>query len=389
MKAFVNGRKSVFNQIKQEFEKEDQIIWLHAASLGEYEQGIPVLEELKKKYPTYKILISFFSPSGYEVKKNNPYADLTIYLPLDTFSNAKRFIQIVQPKLALFVKYEIWPNYINQLKKQEIPTILISGNFRPSQIYFKWYGQFMKRALASFDYLFVQTQTAKDLLLTKGFTQVSVSGDTRFDRVNAQLEMNNHLDFIETFIGENLCLVCGSTWPDDEKLLIPFINQYGDKIKIIVAPHQIKQDHMDSFLTKIKPAALRFSQKEGKILNDYNVFIIDTVGLLSKIYAYAHIAYVGGAAGNTGLHNILEPATFGVPIIIGQNHHKFPEAELLRQKGGLFVVKTPEECKAILGKLTNDSTYRKATGALARQFIEEGLGATHTIVSYIDSNLEM
>ncbi len=390
MKLFVNGRKMVFKQLSDQLSEETPVIWLHAASLGEYEQGVPVLEALRKHYPQDKIVISFFSPSGYEVKKNNPYADVTVYLPLDTPSNAVRFVTAAHPRIALFVKYEVWPNYLKVLKQRKIPTVLISGNFRPDQVYFKSYGKFMKQALASFTHIFVQTADSLQLLKKEGIQQVSQSGDTRFDRVNAQLNMDNQLHFIQNFKGHELCVVCGSTWPEDEELLFRFINESkGKPIKFIIAPHQIKKEHIQYIQKNIFLPTLLFSESTDAVYNRFQVFIIDAIGYLSKIYAYGDIAYVGGAAGTTGLHNILEPATFGLPIVIGKNHQKFPEAAALEKEKGLFVIRTEKECRELLKRLTTDSNFRNSSGQNARQFIENNRGATEIIVNYVVLTLKM
>ncbi len=388
MKLFVNGRKAVFSYLKENISDKDEIIWLHAASLGEFEQGVPVLEALKKEFPAYKILVTFFSPSGYEVKKNNPLADFTTYLPLDTKANAKKFIELVNPKLAIFVKYEVWPNYLKYLKENKSPSLLISGNFRKDQVFFKSQGNFMKNVLKSFDHLFVQNQSSKELLNFHGFKNVSISGDTRFDRVSQQLQLDNKLDFIEDFKNNKICLVCGSTWPEDENLLLEFINTAEDDVKIILAPHQIKEKQIENFRNQLQKESVLFSEKSNHNLKDFPILIIDTVGLLTKIYAYANLAYVGGAAGNTGLHNILEPAAFGVPILIGKNHQKFPEAKLLLNKGGLFAVKTSAECTAVLNKLVNDENYRNKIGTISKEFIQENQGATPKIMDFIKRNFQ-
>lgn len=388
MKLFVNGRKAVFPYLKDNISDKDEIIWLHAASLGEFEQGVPVLESLKKEFPAYKILVTFFSPSGYEVKKNNPLADFTTYLPLDTKANAKKFIELVNPKLAIFVKYEVWPNYLKYLKENKSPSLLISGNFRKDQVFFKSQGNFMKNALKSFDHLFVQNQSSKELLNFHGFKNVSISGDTRFDRVSQQLQLDNKLDFIEDFKNNKICLVCGSTWPEDENLLLEFINTAEDDVKIILAPHQIKEKQIENFRNQLQKKSVLFSEKSNHNLKDFPILIIDTVGLLTKIYAYANLAYVGGAAGNTGLHNILEPAAFGVPILIGKNHQKFPEAKLLLNKGGLFAIKTSAECTAVLNKLVNDENYRNKIGTISKEFIQENQGATPKIMDFIKRNFQ-
>lgn len=387
MKLFVDGRKQVFQILKENISQNEKVIWMHAASLGEYEQGVPILECLKIKFPQHKILVTFFSPSGYEVKKNSNLADVITYLPLDTKRNAKKFFELAKPDLALFIKYEVWPNYLEVLNQNHIPTLLISGNFRKDQIFFRSQANFMKDALHKFDHLFVQNKASKDLLEVNDFENVSISGDTRFDRVSDQLDQNNHLGFVDEFKNKELCIVAGSTWPEDEKNLVEYINQSSKDVKFIIAPHEIKQNKIESFQAQLKKSSVLYSEREGKQLKDYKVLIIDTVGLLTKIYAYADIAFVGGASGNTGLHNILEPAAFGIPVIIGENHQNFPEASQLKKLGGLFTVKTPEECTTILMKLVEDPTFRSKTGMIAGEFIKDNTGATDSIVNYLSSHV--
>lgn len=383
----MEGRKHVIDFLQKNISENDQIFWIHAASLGEYEQAVPVIEALKKEFPLHKILLSFFSPSGYEVKKNNNLADFSIYLPLDTQSNARKFVSFAHPELALFIKYEVWPNYLKELKKNGTPALLISGNFRKDQIYFKSQGNFMKNALHRFDHLFVQNKSSMELLKLNGFENVSISGDTRFDRVSAQLQMNNQLDFVENFKNNHLCIVCGSTWPEDEELLLDFINSSPSEIKFIIAPHQIKSGQIESFTAKITKPTILHSAIGDKNLEDYAVLIIDKVGLLTKIYAYADIAYVGGAAGHTGLHNILEPAAFGIPVLIGKNHKNFPEATDLKKAGGLFVVNSSEECSATLQSLTDNTLLRKEVGSNSEDFVAKNKGATPKIMHYIQTSL--
>ncbi len=343
------------------------------------------MERLQTDFPFFKIVVTFFSPSGYEVKKSSRLADVITYLPLDTRRNAKRFLDIVQPEWALFVKYEFWPNFLSELKNRKIRTLLVSGSFRQDQIFFKPYGKWLQKYLRSFDHFFVQNERSKKILHSMGFSNVTVSGDTRFDRVSRQLEQDNNLEFIKAFKNQHLCMVAGSTWPEDEDLLTDFIQGHKD-VKIIIAPHAIKPKRIQLLKERFGKSVVLFSEKEGKNLPDYNVFIIDTVGLLAKIYSYAEIAYVGGAAGNTGLHNILEPATFGVPIIIGPNYDKFPEAKQLRKLAGLFSVSTSEEASAILSKLVQDNSFRKRTGLITEHFIQNNLGATQSILEYIHNN---
>ncbi|EAP87034.1 3-deoxy-D-manno-octulosonic acid transferase [Croceibacter atlanticus] len=391
MKLFVTGRQHVFDTLEEKIAANDHIIWFHVASLGEYEQAVPIINALKKNHPIHKILVSFFSPSGYEVKKNNSIADVVVYLPLDSIKNAKQFIKLAHPDIAVFIKYEIWPNYLRLLKKEAIPTILASGLFRSSQIYFKPYGGFMKKALCSFDYYFVQDNASKTLLQSIGIDQVSVSGDTRFDRVSHQIEMNNTLAFIEEFLDEHLCVVCGSTWPEDDAILINYVNSFKEKkakpVKFIIAPHEIKPEKIKKLREKLKLPTVSYSNKDASNLKDHQVFIIDTIGLLTKIYSYANIAYVGGAMGTSGLHNILEPATFGVPIVIGCNYEKFPEANRLRQLAGLYSVKNEDDVASIFNKLIYDDSFRETTGLIAEHFINSNTGATKITVDYINNTL--
>jgi len=387
MKLFVRGRRTVFKILNKNINKSDKTIWFHCASLGEYEQGVPIMEALKKKHPTYKLVVSFFSPSGFEVKKNDSLADVTVYLPLDTLLNSKKFLKLVHPSLVVFIKYEIWPNYLFQLKKLGIPTLLISGLFRENQMFFKSYGGFMRKALMSFTKIFVQDKASKLLLEGISINGVIVHGDTRFDRVLSQVSQNNQLNFIEEFKQDKLCLVCGSTWAEDESILLEYINNASDKVKIIIAPHEVNSSRITDLKLNITKKTVLYSEMKGENLKDYSVFIIDTVGLLTKIYNYADVAYVGGAMGKTGLHNILEPATFGVPIVIGQHFENFPEAKELQHLKGLFSVKMSLGCSAILFRLINDDEFRNKAGKITKNFIENNTGATQKVIDYIEKNL--
>jgi 3-deoxy-D-manno-octulosonic-acid transferase len=380
---FVAGRKEVFPTLKAKIKPTDQTIWFHAASLGEYEQGLPVIESIKEKYPTHKIIISFFSPSGYEVRKNNTLADATVYLPLDSKKNVSRFIQLVHPEIVFFIKYEFWPNYLNELKSQNIPTYLISGIFREKQVFFKWYGGFYRKALDAFTYFFVQNENSLQLLHQLGKENAIVSGDTRFDRVASILERDNTLDFIAEFKNGTTTVVAGSTWHKDEELLIDFINSNSTDTKYIIAPHNIKQDQIQQLKNSCTKKVVLYSEKEGKNLKDYDVFIIDTIGILTKIYSYADIAYVGGGFGNPGVHNILEPATFGIPIVIGPNYSHFAEAIELVQIGGCISVNNPENFQAILNELISDSLVQKSKGSLSAQFVQKNKGAVAKIMSTV------
>ena len=385
MSLFVKGRKSVIDTIKSTLKKGDKTIWFHCASLGEYEQGVPIIKKTKEEFPDHKIIVSFFSPSGFEVKKNDKLADCTVYLPLDTPKNAKNLIDLLQPSVAIFIKYEFWPNYLFELKKKSIPTILVSGLFRKDQVFFKFYGGFMRRTLNSFSHFFVQDQLSKNLLEQLKISQVSVSGDTRFDRVSDQLSMNNELDFMALFKQDLFCLVCGSTWPKDESILINYINNFSNNTKFIIAPHEVNNLRVESLKKKLKVKTVLYSDIEKYNISDYQVLIIDTVGLLTKVYSYADVAYIGGGIGMgaNGLHNILEAATFGVPIIIGENYTNFPEAKKLKKLNGLFSVATPQEFIDIFNQLKTDAPFCEKTGLISKNFILNNRGATDIILNYL------
>lgn len=384
LKLGVDGRALTFNKLDQFLNKGDKTLWFHCASLGEYEQGLPIFTELRKDYPNHKIVLSFFSPSGYEIRKNAPFADLVVYLPLDTKNNAKRFISLVNPELTVFVKYEIWPNYLNEIKSRGLRALLISAVFRKDQSFFKWYGSQTREALFAFEHIFTQNETSKKLLESINYKNVTISGDTRFDRVSNQLNTDNNLDFIKAFKDNKLCIVIGSSWPEDESLIIEFINNYsGTPIKFIIAPHNIKSKQIENIQTNLKKPAILFTQKEKKDLSQYDVFILDTIGLLSKAYSYADIAYIGGAMGNTGLHNILEPAVFGVPIIIGKNYQKFPEAFDMIKNKGVKSVSNITELGTELNSLINDQESRLTTGNQNADFIKKNKGAVIQIMQYL------
>lgn len=383
MKLFVTGRKDVFVTLGKQISPSDKTIWFHAASLGEYEQGLPVMEEVRKKFPHHKIVLTFFSPSGYEVRKNTAAANVVVYLPLDTKANARKFISLVHPEMVFFIKYEFWPNYLNELKRKSIKTYLISGLFRPNQAFFKWYGGFYREAFKGFDHFFVQYEGSKKLLESIGFTNVTVSGDTRYDRVSTILERDNKLPFIEQFINGKTTLVFGSSWPKDESLFTDFINRETDA-KFIIAPHTIGESHISDIRNNITRKTVLFTEMEGKDLSQYDVFIVNTIGLLGKIYSHADAAYVGGGFGTAGLHNILEPAAFGVPVVIGPNHQKFPEAVALAKVGGCLVVNNKEEMESTLGKLVHDDSFRIPAGKIARSFVRVNRGAIAKIMNYIN-----
>ncbi|MCR5860802.1 3-deoxy-D-manno-octulosonic acid transferase [Flavobacterium sp. J372] len=382
MKLFVDGRKTVLQTLAQKLEPGDKTIWFHAASLGEYEQGLPVMEEMRRLYPNHKIVLTFFSPSGYEIRKNTAAADVVVYLPLDTKANAARFVKAVNPEMAFFIKYEFWPNYLHELRKSGTNVYLISGIFRESQAFFKWYGGFYREALKTFRHFFVQYESSKKLLQKIGFQNITVSGDTRYDRVSKILERDNSLPFIEDFINGKTTFVFGSSWPKDEMLFIDFVNETKD-VKFIIAPHDISKGHVSEIVATVKNKYVLFSEMEGKNLAEYDVFIVDTIGILGKIYSYADVAYVGGGFGTSGLHNILEPAAFGVPIVIGPNHKKFPEAAALIHFGGCIEAKDGENLRYILGELLHNEDYRREAGHKAGTFVSMNRGAVNRIIKHI------
>ncbi|WP_073351856.1 3-deoxy-D-manno-octulosonic acid transferase [Flavobacterium xanthum] len=383
MKLFVDGRKVVFPVLEQKIKANDKTIWFHAASLGEYEQGLPVIEKIKEQFPSHKIVITFFSPSGYEVRKNNTVADVTVYLPLDTQKNAQQFLKLVHPDLVFFIKYEYWPNYLAELKKSNTKTYLISGILRKNQLFFKWYGGFYREALNTFTYFFVQNETSKKLLQQLGKTNVAVSGDTRFDRVATILEKDNSLDFISDFKDNTITIVVGSSWPKDEDLLVNFINSNTFNVKFILAPHNIKEQQIQQLKNSITKKTVLFSEKEGKKLADFEVFIIDTIGILTKIYSYADIAYVGGGFGNPGVHNVLEPATFGVPIVIGPNYSHFAEAIALVNMEACVSVTNQKELNEALENLIRNDDIRREKGHISSTFVKMNEGATAIILKNI------
>ena len=382
IKLFVDGRKEVMSYLKKNISEGDSIIWVHTASLGEFEQGLPIIEQLKKNYPEYRILVTFFSPSGYEVKKNTAAADVVTYLPMDTKKNAIKFLDLVNPKLVIFVKYEIWPNYLRALSQRNIPTLLISALFKENQIYFKSYGGFMRKALHNFTHIFVQDTKSIELLSKINIKNTAISGDTRFDRVIEILERDNNLAFMENFKNGAKTLVAGSTWPDDEEVLVPYINTGESSLKFVLAPHNIKPEHINKLKSSINKKTILYSELENKDLSAYEVLIIDTIGLLTKIYSYAEISYVGGGFA-TGLHNTLEPAVYGIPVIIGPSFKGFKEAEDLVNKGGVLVVKSPAEFFTLVNDLLKDEEHLKRTGDINSTYVSENKGASIQIMAYV------
>jgi 3-deoxy-D-manno-octulosonic-acid transferase len=385
IKLLVEGQNATFGILKSKIRAYDKMIWFHAASLGEYEQGLPLMEKIKSKYPNHLIVLTFFSPSGYEVRKNNTIADVTVYLPLDTKGNVRKFLDIVRPDMAFFIKYEFWPNYLNELKKKQIPVYLVSGIIRENHAFFKWYGGFYRKSLDAFEHFFVQNSSTKELLLKLGKQNVTVSGDTRFDRVSAILERDNSLDYIAEFKNNTMTIVVGSSWPKDESFLVDFINSTKIPLKFIIAPHNINPEQIQELKNSITKKTVLFTENSTHSLAEYDVFIIDVVGILTKIYSYADIAYVGGGFGNPGVHNILEPATFGVPIIIGPNFSHFSEAIALVNMGGCISINDGESLLDALETLIKNEDIRNEKGHICSTFVEMNKGATAHVLNYINT----
>ncbi len=385
-RLWVKGRKDVFTSIKNKISENDKVIWMHASSLGEYEQGLPVLTALKEKFPNYKFAVSFFSPSGYEVIKDRAWADWVFYLPLDTKSNAKKLIQTLHPEYAIFVKYDFWYNLLTELSENRINTIFISAIFRKNQIYFKPKGKWMVSVLKKVSRFFVQDENSKKLLHSIGITQTTVSGDTRFDRVKMLLERDNHLDWLEQFKQDKTLIVAGSTWKEDNELLKDFINsQLTPDTKILIAPHTMDPEYSRKLKAGLKPKTLLFSEKENKNPEEYQILILDTVGILTKVYSYADIAYVGGAFGKEGVHNVLEPAVFGVPVFYGPIYDKFIEAEELIEAGGALSIHNQKEFNSCLKDFIADKEKRKKTGEKAQAYILNKPNSSQIILDYFDS----
>ena len=380
LKKGIDGRKKTFETLQKNIQKEDTVFWFHCASLGEYEQGLPVFEKLKSKYPKAKIVLSFFSPSGYEFRKENPLTSIVVYLPLDTKRNAEIFLKLVNPKLVVFVKYDLWPNYLKTLKNHPTKVVLISALLRPHQHFFKFYGKSFQKLFFSFDHIFTQNSESKELLKSIGYYNVTESNDTRFDRVSNQLTHNNSLPYLEDFIDNKLCIVAGSTWVEDENILVPFIQKADKSTKFIIAPHSINKQEIKRLMKALGDNAVLFSKHQKMSLSDKQVFVVDTIGILSKIYNYANIAYVGGGMGSSGLHNTLEAAVFGIPIIIGKNYDKFPEAKKMLERGGLFSIGDYKSFETTLDKLIIDADHREKCGKINNAYIKENKGATSKII---------
>jgi 3-deoxy-D-manno-octulosonic-acid transferase len=353
--------------------------------LGEFEQGRPLIEKIKSQYPNFRVVLTFFFPSCYEDCKNYTGADYIFYPPIDSKQNAKQFIESINPSLVFFIKYEYWFYYLHTLHNKGIPTYLCSAIFRPSQNFFKWYGGWFRRMLGYFDHIFVQTTESKALLHTISIQNVTITGDTRFDRVHSIASAAREISEIALFTENKPCLIAGSTWEPDEAILCKYINESATIQKIIIAPHEIDEDHILRLERLIDKNTIRYSQWKDKLSGNFEVLIIDNIGMLSSLYRYGQVAYIGGGFGK-GIHNILEAATFGLPVIFGSNYKKFSEAVDLINQGGAFPINTYEQCKQILDNLFTDNVLLQNTGVVAKNFVSKNIGATDKILSAIFQN---
>ena len=389
------GEREAFKILKQKVDPNAKYIWFHAASLGEFEQGRPLMERIRKDYPQYKILLTFYSPSGYEVRKNYEGADIICYMPVDTRLNAIRFLRLVRPVMAFFIKYEFWSNFLHILKHRNIPTYSVSSIFREDQVFFKWYGRSYANVLKCFTRFFVQNEESKRLLEGIGITAVDVVGDTRFDRVLQIKEAAKQLPICEAFRTgvassqsadvphhDFKVFVAGSSWPPDENIFIPFFNEHKDW-RLLIAPHVIAEEHLKLILSLIKDKkVVRYTQTTPEEAAETDVLIIDCFGLLSSMYNYGDVAYIGGGFG-VGIHNTLEAAVWNMPVIFGPNNKRFQEAQGLLKSGGGFEINTYEDFSSLMGSLMNDEAFLKQAGDKAGAFVAHLAGATDKVLASV------
>ncbi len=380
-RMWVHGRREVFHKLHP---AKAKTAWFHCASLGEFEQGRPVIEKFRRQHPDYRIVLTFFSPSGYEIRKDYPGADVVAYLPADTRKNAKRFIQQVQPDLAFFVKYEFWYNYMKALKDNDIPLYLISGIFRKNHVFFKWYGAWFRKQLQAFNVLFVQDETSQQLINSILPGKAVLSGDTRFDRVYEILRNVKPFDKIANFKSDHLIFIAGSTWPADENVILPSLLKRissGEKLKLIIAPHEVHEKRIFELMKILPENAVRFSQGHDR-LSEKQVLVIDSIGYLSQLYQYADLAYIGGGFG-AGIHNTLEAAVFGIPVVFGLNYQKFTEARELIKENAAFSVTSQDTFKTVSDRLLDNENQRQQAGRNAANYVKSGKGATDIILNRI------
>lgn len=383
VKMMWDGERDTFHILRDKLEPGARYLWFHAASIGEFEQGRPLMEKIKKEHPEYKIVLTFFSPSGYEVRKNYEGADIICYLPLDTPYNAHRFIEAIHPEMAFFIKYEFWNNYLSTLKKNNIPVYSVSSIFRKEQAFFKWYGGGYAKVLNNLAYFFVQNEESKQLLHSIGLDNAEVVGDTRFDRVLQIKEAAKQLPIVENFVGTTKnVFVAGSSWQPDEEIFIKYFNQHKDW-KLIIAPHVIGEDHLKQILKLLEGRkVVRYTQANSDSVKDAEVLIIDCFGLLSSIYNYGTVSYVGGGFG-VGIHNTLEAAVWNMPVIFGPNNKKFQEAQgLLKAKGG-FEISNASDFGKLMDKFSSDAEALKSAGDAAGTFVASLSGATDKVLAKV------
>lgn len=377
----VEGQSATFSLLEAKIDPKAEYVWFHAASLGEFEQGRPLIEKIKKEYPGLKILLTFFSPSGYEVRHNYPLADVVCYLPFDTPENANKFVELTKPVAAIFIKYEFWGNYLHALKRHNIPVYLISAIFRPSQCFFQWWGGMFRNMLRCYSHLFVQDDASRKLLASIGVENVTVSGDTRFDRVSAIMESTRDIDGMEEFrTGAPLVMVVGSSWEADEAIYIPWLNEHT-QVKTIIAPHEFDAQRLSELKAKLGAGACLLSEIHNGACkaSDARHVIVDSFGLLSSLYRYGDMAYVGGGFG-AGIHNINEAAVYGIPVIFGPNNAKFKEAQDLKECGGAIEISGRNSFGKVMETML-DADERKRRGAIAGNYISSHIGATDLIFS--------
>lgn len=390
-RRWVNGRQNWLPNLRALLHGNTApLVWFHAASLGEFEQGRPVMEAFRAQYPTHKILLTFFSPSGYEVRKNYAGADYIVYLPADTPANARQFVAAVKPVLAFFIKYEFWHFYLSELKNAGVPTVSFSAIFRPNQIFFRWYGGFYRAMLHQFTHLLVQNQESVDLLTFIDNQKITLAGDTRFDRVSQVAAARKDIPIVAAFKQGDPLLVIGSAWPADMDVLIPFLNLFTRPLKVIIAPHEIHDADIDQWCSQLKKPSVRYSQLTGETnppsATSFNQLIIDNVGMLSSLYQYGEFAYIGGGFGK-GLHNSLEAATFGMPLFFGPNYTRFQEAVALVSEGAAFPITTTAELAAALSPLYENPELLAKTGAISRDYVRRNIGATAKVMDVVDAIL--
>jgi 3-deoxy-D-manno-octulosonic-acid transferase len=382
---WIDGRKDLLQNLQKEVSGTDNLIWMHCSSAGEFEQGKPLLESLKERYPHYKLLVTFFSPSGYNAAKKYTTADYKTYLPLDTKKNAEQFLKIIHPELVIFVKYDYWFHHLAAVHSKGIPLLMVSSIFRENGVFFKWYGSFYRKMLQLFTHIFVQNESSKNLLNGIGINHCSVVGDTRFDRVSMIAEKAAPIDFINDFIGTNKVLIAGSTWPDDEKMLHDTFKELKG-VKLIVAPHEINSPHIQGLLTLFRGSIPYSKASKKSDLYSQPVLIIDNVGMLSRLYQYATITYIGGGFNKSGIHNTLEAAVWEKPVLFGPNYKKFKEAkDLINEEGG-FSVSDKEELKKIMERLLADDAFLGNVSDKAKKYVQRNRGATQKIIAYIQEN---